>query len=205
YQAHWRPDFPMAHILPHWNWPERVDSIVPVHVYTSGDEAELFLNGRSLGRKKMRPGQDFRLVWDSVRYEPGEVRVVAYKQGRVWARDTVRTTGAPSTLALAADQVRVAGNGRDLVYVKLMVQDASGRTVPRSHPVIHFSLEGPGEIVATDNGDATSFVSFQSPVRPAYNGMALVIVRAREGERGTLVVKASSPGLAPAVTKIQVN
>ncbi|MFI5192858.1 MAG: DUF4982 domain-containing protein, partial [Chitinophagales bacterium] len=68
YQAHWRPNFPMAHILPHWNWKERIDSIVPVIVYTSGDEAVLFLNGKSLGRRSKKEGQDFRLVWDSVVY-----------------------------------------------------------------------------------------------------------------------------------------
>src|SRR4029077_11424849 len=78
YQARWRPDFPMAHLLPHWNWPERVGAVTPVHVYTSGDEAELFLNGKSLGRKKK--GQyEYRLRWDSVVYEPGELNVIAYK------------------------------------------------------------------------------------------------------------------------------
>ena len=79
YQAHWRPDLPMAHILPHWNWPDRVGQVTPVHVYTSGDEAELFLNGKSLGRKKK--GQfEYRLRWDDVKYEPGELKVVAYKK-----------------------------------------------------------------------------------------------------------------------------
>ena len=81
YQARWRPDLPMAHILPHWNWPERVGQVTPVHVYTSGDEAELFLNGKSLGRKKREQNQ-YRLRWDEVKYEPGELRVVAYKTAK---------------------------------------------------------------------------------------------------------------------------
>ena len=89
YQARWRPDLPMAHILPHWNWPERVGQVTPVHVYTSGDEAELFLNGKSLGRKKK--GQyEYRLRWDDVKYQPGELKVVAYKNGRKWAEDVVQ-------------------------------------------------------------------------------------------------------------------
>src|ERR1051326_6070374 len=89
YQARWRPDFPMAHILPHWNWPERVGQVTPVHVYTSGDEAELFLNGKSLGKKKK--GQyEYRLHWDDVTYQPGELRVVAYKNGKKWATDAMK-------------------------------------------------------------------------------------------------------------------
>ena len=76
YQSHWRPELPMVHLLPHWNWSERVGEITAVHVFTSGDEAELFLNGKSLGKKKK--GQyEYRLRWDSVRYEPGELKVIA--------------------------------------------------------------------------------------------------------------------------------
>src|SRR5204863_9674149 len=90
YQSYWRPDYPMAHILPHWNWPERIGQITPVHVYTSGDEAELFLNGRSLARKKKAP-YEYRLRWDDVKYEPGELRVIAYRNGRHWSEDTMKT------------------------------------------------------------------------------------------------------------------
>jgi beta-galactosidase len=78
YQARWRPDFPMAHLLPHWNWPDRIGQVTPVHVYTSGDEAELFVNGKSQGRKQ-KGRLEYRLRWDDVVYQPGEVRVVAYK------------------------------------------------------------------------------------------------------------------------------
>ena len=93
YQAQWRPDLPMAPLLPHWTWPERVGLVTPVHVFTSGDEAELFLNGRSLGRKS-RGTYEYRLRWDDVVYAPGTLEVVAYKAGREWARDTVRTAGS---------------------------------------------------------------------------------------------------------------
>jgi len=113
YQARWRPELPMAHILPHWNWPERVEQVTPVHVYTSGDEAELYLNGRSLGRKK-RGQFEYRLRWDDVKYEPGELRVVAYRNGKEWAKDVVKTTGAASKLMLDPDRKTIRGDGADL-------------------------------------------------------------------------------------------
>src|SRR5207237_1961866 len=123
YQARWRPDFPMAHILPHWNWPERIGQVTPVHVYTSGDEAELFLNGRSLGRKKRGPFE-YRLRWDDVVYEPGELKAVVYNKGKTWATDTVRTTGAAAKLILKPDRKTIANDGRDLSFVTVTVADA---------------------------------------------------------------------------------
>ena len=201
YQAHWRPDLAMAHILPHWNWPDRVGQVTPVHVYTSGDEAELFLNGKSLGRKKK--GQyEYRIVWNDVTYQPGELKVVAYKNGKKWATDTVKTTGAAQKLAMQPDRAKIQADGHDLSYVTVTVEDKSGLQVPRSKNHVQFSVEGPGEIVATDNGDATSLVSFQSPERDAYNGLALVIVRAKPGQTGTIVLKAKADGLASSETKI---
>src|SRR5919206_384628 len=94
----------------HWTWPERVGQVTPVHVYTSGDEAELFLNGRSLGRKRKGKGE-YRLRWDDVKYEPGELRVVAYKNGKHWAEDVVKTAGAASRLMLKADRATIHADG----------------------------------------------------------------------------------------------
>jgi len=205
YQSHWRPDFPMTHILPHWNWPERIDSITPVHVYTSGDEAELFLNGKSLGRKVKKTGQDFRLVWDNVRYQPGELKAIAYKNGKKWATDNVKTTGPAAKLNLTADRNEISSDGVDLSYITVKIQDQDGLTVPRSHPLIHFEIEGLGEIVATDNGDQTSFVPFQSHEKESFNGMALVIVKAKKGTTGIFKVKAITNGLASGEITIQSN
>jgi len=197
YQARWRPDFPMAHILPHWNWPDRVGQVTPVHVYTSGDSAELFLNGKSLG-KKSRGQFDYRLRWDDVVYEPGELKVVAYKNGKEWATDTVKTTGEPAKLVLSADHETIHADGQDLSYITVRVADKNGLTVPTAQNKVKFTIEGAGEIIATDNGDATSFVSFQSPERPAYNGLALAIVRSKKGEAGTVTVKAGGENLTEA-------
>jgi len=201
YQARWRPDFPMAHILPHWNWPERVGKVTPVHVYTSGDEAELFLNGRSLGRKKRDPLQ-YRLRWDDVVYEPGELRVVAYKNGKKWAEDAVRTTGTPASLSVQPDRKNIAADGSDLSYITVAVTDANGRAVPRTHNLIRFEISGPGAIVAVDNGDATDHTSFQSKSRKAFNGLCLVIVRSIRSKSGRVTLRAASDGLRPAETFI---
>lgn len=204
YQATWRPEHPMAHILPHWTWPERVGQVTPVHVFTSGDEAELFLDGQSLGRKAKAPFE-YRLRWDDVLYTPGELRVVAYKNGQVWATDVMRTAGPASTLVLSPDRSRIAGDGKDLSFVTLTVADDRRQLVPRSTNLVHFEVRGPGEIVATDNGDPTDLTVFPSKDRKAFNGLALAIVRARPGQRGAITVTATSPGLAAATAIIQAH
>ncbi len=202
YQARWRPDLPMAHLLPHWNWPERVGQVTPVHVYTSGDEAELFLNGNSMGRKKRGP-HDYRLRWDDMVYQPGTLEVVAYRDGKEWARDRVKTTGAPAQLLLSVDRPEIRSDGQDLAFVTVTVADPEGRAVPRSHNLVQFAIEGPGEIVAVGNGDATSHEPFQASARRAYNGLCQVIVKGRPGQPGLITVKASSAGLEDAQTPIQ--
>ncbi len=204
YQARWRPDFPMAHILPHWTWPDRVGQVTPVHVYTSGDSAELFLNGKSLGLKKK--GQyAYRLVWDDVVYQPGELKVVAYRNGKKWATDVMKTAGPAAKLTLSADRDQIRADGQDLSYVTVAVADKEGVLVPRAKNHIKFQIEGPGEIVATDNGDPTSFESFQAPERNAFNGRALVIVRARPGQTGPIKLTASADGLTSGSIKIKGN
>jgi beta-galactosidase len=202
YQSRWRPELPMAHILPHWNWPERRGQTVPVHVYTSGDEAELFLNGRSLGRKRKEKRQ-YRLRWDDVAYEPGELRVIAYRTGKRWAEDAVKTTGAASRLTLAADRAMLGADGSDLSFVTVTVADKQGLLVPRSKNRLRFQVSGPGEIVAVDNGDATSLESFQSKERAAYNGLCLVVLRTLAGQPGAIRLTASADGLAGAKVLIR--
>lgn len=204
YQSKWKPELPMAHILPHWNWPERKGQVTPVHVYTSGDEAELFLNGKSLGKKKK--GQyEYRLRWDEVVYQPGELKVIAYKDGQKWAEDVMRTTGRAAVLSIEADRKTIKSDGYDLVYVTVQIEDKNGQLVPRTSNQISFSVEGPGKIVATDNGDATSHESFQSPSRKAYNGMCLVIVKAEKGASGQFKVKAASKGLKGAEVVVSLE
>jgi beta-galactosidase len=137
YQARWRPELPMAHILPHWNWPDRAGQVTPVHVYTSGDEAELFLNGKSLGRKK-RELNHYRLRWDYVKYEPGELRVIVYKNGKNWAEDVMKTAGAAAKVSMKADRAIINADGRDLSFVTVSITDKAGLLVPRSKNRIRF-------------------------------------------------------------------
>jgi beta-galactosidase len=202
YQSRWRPELPMAHLMPHWNWPERVGQGTPVQVYTSGDAAELFLNGKSLGLKKKGAFQ-YRLRWEDVVYQPGELKVVAYKNGKKWASDTVKTTGPAAQLMLQPDRRIIRADGLDLSFITVTVADKSGLQVPRSHNHIQFTIGGPGEIVATDNGDATSYESFQKPEHDAFNGLALVIVRSKPGLSGAIKLYATSEGLHGASLKIR--
>ena len=202
YQARWRPEFPMAHILPHWNWPERVGQVTPVHVYTSGDEAELFLKGRSLGRKKLKQ-YEYRLRWDDVKYKPSELRVVAYKNGKRWAEDVVKTAGPAARLLMKADHNLIKGDRQDLSFITVTIADKGGLLVPRSNNRVTFEIDGPGEIVAVDNGDATSLESFQSKERNAYNGLILVIVRANSA--GAIKLTARANGLSAAQISIRAQ
>ena len=172
----------MAHILPHWTWPGREGQVTPVHVYTSGDSAELFINGKSQGIKQK--GDGYRIRWDDVTYEPGVIKVVTYKNGRKWATDVVRTAGAPRRVVLRKDYA-----GNDLIFYKAVVVDRRGTPVPSAGNLIHFSIKGPGEIIATDSGDPTALQGFKHPDIKAFNGLSSVIVR-RTG-RGWIRLKAA--------------
>jgi beta-galactosidase len=130
-----------------------------------------------------------------VTWEPGEIRVVAYKDGKEWARETVRTAGAPAALQAQADRTTLSADGRDLAFVTVRIVDDAGVPTPRAHDRVRFTVEGPAELVATDNGDATSFESFQAPELAAFNGLVLGIVRTRAGAGGTITVNASGAGL----------
>jgi len=202
YQSHWRPELPMAHILPHWTWPDRVGQVTPVHVFTSGDEAELFLNGKSLGRKK-KSQYEYRLRWDDVKYEPGELKVVAYKDGKEWAADVMRTASKASKIVFQPDRTTINADGLDLSFVTVTVQDSNGITVPMAKNLIRFSVSGPGEIIATDNGDPTNFTPFSSHDRKAFNGLCLVIVRGKPGQPGNINLEAKSDSLESAAVTLK--
>ena len=198
YQARWRPDLAVAHILPHWTWPGREGLITPVHVYASGRCAELFLNGKSLGVKD-RGEKEYRFRWDDVVYEPGELKVkvyedrAAYEAGTVLAGDEVRTAGDPYRIKLTVDFI-----GGDLAYVAAAVTDKDGNLVPWADNLLAFSAKGDASIIATDAGDPTSHAAFRNTSIKAFNGMASVILR----RSGRFTVSASADGLKPASLKL---
>jgi beta-galactosidase len=173
-------------------------------VFTSGDEGELFLNGRSLGRKK-KGSYEYRLRWDDVVYEPGTLKVITYRNGQIWATDEVRTAGAPAMLVLAPVRAEIRADGRDLAFVTLTVTDKDGSPAPRADNRIHFDLDGPGEIVATDNGDPTSLEPFPAHDRKAFNGLCLVIVRGLAGKSGKISIVARAEGLVSGTAIVQTT
>jgi beta-galactosidase len=204
YQSRWRPDLPSAHILPHWNWPDRVGKVTPVHVFSSADEAELFVNGQSAGRLA-KQSLTYRFRWDNVTYSPGNLYVVTYKNGKVWAEASKRTVGSAAALNMTADRTSITADGYDLSFITVAVTDGSGDTVPYATDSITFSLSGPGQIVSTDNGNPADQTSFASLTRKAFSGLALAIVRTRAGQVGQITVSATAHGLKPAqVTLVSV-
>jgi beta-galactosidase len=138
-------------------------------------------------------------------YEPGELKVVTYKNGAKWAEDVVKTTGEATQLRATADHTQILADGKDLAFITLQITDKNGLLVPRSNNPIEFSVEGPGEIVATDNGDSYNLESFSSHKREAFNGLALVIVRFKAGNSGAFTVTARSQGLKGTQVKIKAR
>lgn len=220
YQSQWMPNVPMAHILPHWNWVgKREGKITPVMVYTSGDEAELFLNGKSLGKRKKNAGtpltgkdlrgdmqERFRLVWRDVKFEAGTLEVVAYKNGKEWARDKVETTGVPAKAIASVDRTTIAADGRDLAYVTIRIQDAQDRNVPDANNMLHFKVEGDAaEIVGVCNGDPTDHLSMKGDKMPAFSGMAQVILRSRRGVAGTAILKIEGENITGTTVEIKTK
>jgi beta-galactosidase len=213
YKSQWTNQ-PLVHLLPHWNWPGREGETIPVMAYTNASEVELFLNGTSFGRKQI--GVDtvvipvgkkisdthkftskYRLEWE-VPYQPGTLRAVAYKNGAEVAVDEVRTAGAPARVRLIPDRSKISADGRDLSFIAVRIEDENGTLCPLSANMIHFEVGGAGRIEAVDNGNAATTEPFQADYRKAFNGLALLIVRSRAGESGSIPITAKSDGLAAA-------
>lgn len=201
YQARWRAELPMAHILPHWNWAGREGQVTPVHVYTSGDRGELFLNGKSLGIRDRSKGEH-RLVWNDVRYESGELKVVVTKSGKPWAEARRETTGVATSLRLTLDRSEIRADNLDLAYLTVEVIDAKGRVVPTATDALKFSAVG-AEVIAVDNGDATDLTTFSVPERKAFGGKCLAIVRASRS--GATTLRVTSPTLPSAEIELKAR
>lgn len=204
YRSIWNQDNPTLHILPHWNWEGREGEVTPVFVYTSYPKAELFLNGRSLGVREKCDStvqHRFRLMWNNVRYEPGELTVVAYdSEGNKALQKTVRTAGEPYALELIPARESITADGKDLLYVTVRVVDKDGNLCPLDSRKVRFDVSGAGKFRAVANGDPTCLELFHIPEMSAFGGMLTAIVQSSE-QPGRITLTASADGLRDGVLK----
>ena len=209
YQSQWRPE-PMVHLLPHWNWPEEFrGKEIPVWCYTNAESVELYLNGRSVGVRNWTDVKELHLSWQ-VPYEPGTLRAVARRGGKVVATDEVQTTGAPARVELAVDRAGLAADGQDLAFVTARIVDAQGRLCRSDGDhLLRFRVSGPGTIVGVDNGDPTNHEPFKgatpdAAAHKAFNGLCLAVVKAGRAA-GRIRLEVRADGFTPAETTIRVR
>jgi beta-galactosidase len=201
YQSLWT-DQPMVHVLPHWTHLGKEGVEIPVVVYTNGDAAELFLNGESLGKKKINE-DTLQIVWQ-VPYQKGDLLAVAYRDGKEIARDNRITAGKAAEIQLSVDKNELRANRRDVVHVEVDITDASGNFVPIANDAIHFEVTGPYKLLGVENGDILDMGPHKVLERKAFMGKALLILQATDNP-GTIGIKASAKDLKPQDISIIVN
>jgi beta-galactosidase len=197
YQSEWT-EKTVLHLFPHWNW-KKGDSVDVWAFYNHADGVELFLNGRSMGVRKKKSG-DLHVFWRVV-FEPGTLKAISTKNGHIVSTEEIKTAGKPAKIILSADRGSIRADGDDLSFVTAKIVDASGNPVPDADNLIRFSLNGPGLLVATDNGSETELNSFQSPDKKAFNGRCLAVIRSTM-KAGSIQINAVAEGLPPARLEI---
>ena len=204
YKSHWNMQEHTVHLLPHWTWPDRKGQVTPVYCYTDGVEAELFVNGKSQGRVRKNPKERldrYRLRWNDVKYEPGEIKVIAYdERGEKIGEDVRQTAGKAVQLVAQAETEVHKADGEDLIYVHISVTDKKGVPVPTCQDALTFSVSGEAKFEAVCNGDATSLESFKQPQMKLFNGELVVILRpTTNAGHVTLTVKDQRGKLKPTI------
>lgn len=221
YRSHWNPEAETLHILPHWNWEGREGEVTPVFVYTNYPSAELFINGKSQGKRTkdltvtvgnskdstsiadFKRQKRYRLMWMDTKYEPGTVKVVAYDAaGKAVAEKEIRTAGVPHHIELIADRTEIQADGEDLSFVTVKVVDKDGNLCPLAENEIRFKVKGAGVYRAGANGNPVSLESFQQPKMKVFNGMMTAII-ASDGQPGEITLEASASGLKKAVLTLK--
>jgi len=200
YQSEWT-DKTVLHILPHWNW-EAGKTVDVWAYYNHADEVELFLNGKSLGTKK-KEGEDLHVMW-RVKYEPGTLKAVSRKDGKVVLTREIHTAGKPAKIQLVADRKNIKADGKDLSFITVKILDKDGNVVPDADNLVNFNINGSGFIVGVDNGSETDHDSFKASYRKALNGLALAIVQTKP-KPGAITFTASSKGLQGATVVLQAK
>ena len=208
YRSRWNKDEHTIHLLPHWTWGlskkdkgNRIGKVTPVYCYTDYPTGELFVNGKSQGKISKNPAERldrYRLRWNNVKYEPGEIKVVVYDaQGNKAGEQTVKTAGKPAALKLEAwtqNSSLLKSNGDDLAFITVSLTDADGTLIPQADDQLTFEVTGAGSFEAVCNGDATSLESFKAPTMKLFNGQLVVVVRSSK-EAGTLTLKVTDEKL----------
>ena len=189
YQSEWT-NKPVLHVFPHWNWIEG-QAIDLWCYYNQADEVELFINGKSQGVRKKSNEHEYHVAWH-VTYEPGEVRVVARKNGKQVNEKIIRTAGAPHHIRLTSNRNVLKANGRSLSFVTVEVVDKEGNLCPWADQNIQFSLTGEGKIAGVDNGSPFSLERFQANSRHAFFGKCMVVVQAGKAPS---VIKLTAKGV----------
>ena len=203
YRSIWNTQEHTIHLLPHWTWKGRKGKVTPVYCYTDYPTAELFVNGKSQGRitkqSHLHPSSStsakamneelldrYRLRWNDVKYEPGELRVVVYdKDGRQAGEKTIRTAGTPVAFKLESDRQKLSADGDDMAFITVSMVDADGNEVPDAIDELSFEVTGQGKFQAVCNGDATSLEPFTQPQMRLFSGKLVVVVRSTE-QKGTM-------------------
>ncbi|MDO3695310.1 glycoside hydrolase family 2 TIM barrel-domain containing protein [Wenyingzhuangia sp. chi5] len=201
YQSEWS-DQEVLHIFPHWNWTKNQEVDVWAY-YNHADEVELFLNGKSLG-KKSKKGDDLHVSW-KVKYEPGILKAISRKDGKVILEKEIHTAGKAAQINLTADKKEIHNNQYDLAYITVDVVDEKGVLVPNANHLIEFEISGGGEIVGVDNGYQANLSSFKASEIKAYNGKCLVIVQSNGKEENIVLKATSSIGISSNTIEIKVK
>jgi beta-galactosidase len=207
YKAAWGNQ-PVVHIFPHWNpagngasWPGKDGDSVKVHCYTNCEEVELFLNGKSQGKQKTEPFK--KLIWPVI-YKPGKLEAKGYKSGKLVTKDIVETTTTPDHVTLNSDVNEIKADGCDVAVISVAIKDNKGRVVPTANNLVKFTIEGPGKIIGTGNGNPTSHEPDKASQRMAFNGYCLVLVQS-EKQTGEIRLKAASENLTGAEVNIKAE
>lgn len=210
YRSRWNETQHTTHLLPHWNWTGREGQVTPVYCYTDGVEGELFVNGKSQGRARKDKSSRldrYRLRWNNVKYEPGEIRVVTYNQyGDKVGEDVKRTAGEPAQMKFSVEtpdhepiacmvegctdehNVLLNADGNDLAFVTVSLLDKDGNECPLADDELTFEVTGAGTFKAACNGDATSLEPFTHPHMKLFSGKLVVIVQSST-QKGNITLK----------------
>lgn len=213
YRSHWNKDEETLHILPHWTWPGREGEVTPIFVYTNYPSAEVFINGKSQGKRTkdltvtaensadsasiadFKRQKRYRLMWMDTKYEPGTVKVVAYNEkGEAVAEKEIHTAGKPDHIELVADRNEIKADGKDLSFVTVRVVDKEGNLCPDAQHLIKYSVKGAGTYRAGANGDPTSLELFHVPQMKVFNGMMTAVVQSTD-KPGEIILTATGKGL----------